>query len=100
MPSRDPGVNVAMVWEAVLEAGFTKVRIDRAVSDRFAVEVGYGSWTIRVRMFDSGQYIDRWDLNAKTATRKQVKAVVKEIKANMRLSPEDAEIKRKKGHLL
>lgn len=81
----DPAVNVRAVWEEILSLGYTKTRIDRAEKDGYAVEVGYGSSTIRVRMFKiertGAQFIERWDIAARSDN---ARAKVREILADIR----------------
>lgn len=81
----DPAVNVKTVWDEILALGYEKTRIDRAEKDGYAVEVGYGSSTIRVRMFkierNNTVFIKRWDIAARSD---DAKTKVREILAEIR----------------
>lgn len=72
-------VTVAEVWDELLKLGFTKVRSDRAVKDRFAIEVGYGSWTIRTRLYDSNRFVGRWDLATKGYAAGSLEQMISEV---------------------
>ena len=61
----DPAVSVAEVWAGILDLGYQKTRIDRAEKGKSAVEVGYGSSTIRIRMYNNREFVKRWDISTR-----------------------------------
>lgn len=76
----DPYVTVAKVWDALLGLGYTRVRRDRAEKGRYGLEVGYGSSTVRVRMYRDRDFLKRWDLNATKDDVDRLALVVAEVK--------------------
>lgn len=61
----DPAVSVAEVWAGILGLGYQRTRVDRGEKGKSAVEVGYGSSTIRVRMFNNREFVKRWDISTR-----------------------------------
>ena len=59
----EPAMSIAEVWAGVLSLGYEKTRLDRAEKGNLAIEVGYGSWTIRLRMYNNREFVDRWDIS-------------------------------------
>lgn len=76
----DPSITVAKVWDALLGLGYTRVRRDRAEKGRYGLEVGYGSSTVRVRMYHDREFLKRWDLNAVEDDADRLALVVAEAK--------------------
>ena len=85
----DPAVNVSVVWAAIFGLGFQRVRVDRAIKGPYAVEVGYGSWTIRVRMYEGTQFLGRWDLNAREEANPRLVEIIEAIRAKMEVGDND-----------
>ena len=78
----DPAMTIAEVWAGILGLGYQKVRVDRAEKGKLAVEVGYGSWTIRVRMYNNREFVKRWDITTRAnAGEGTLAEILAEIKA-------------------
>ena len=71
MVPEDQRLKVAQVWERLFtDFDLVRVRLDQAVlardehknpAEQIKVEVGYGSGTIRVRLFKGYALVDLWD---------------------------------------
>lgn len=75
----DPAITVAKVWDEFLVLGYERVRVDRAEKGRYGLEIGYGSSTVRVRMYHDREFLGRWDLNANEDDADRLASVVAEV---------------------
>lgn len=85
----DPAINVSAVWTAIFDLGFQRVRVDRATKGPYAIEVGYGSSTIRIRMYEDTQFLGRWDLNAREDASPRLAQIIETIRTRMEVKDYD-----------